>query len=272
MKKGITLITPAHANPIALKRTIESVSGICDEIIVADLCMFKEDSIEMSKYCDEYNMKLICFPFNHLYYYGFSEILNMLAYRAKNNIVLYLNVGEVIDTRFPARVFDAVSDENECNAWYIDHETEKHRWWRCYDRRYLKWSGRIHEELVGDYKPYHKPIFTFADTDKDMDNPFKAWVANDVKEMVYWKQLMHIVDHPEDLGATNSGWLEFAKDQYKSMRERMQAKSYRLVAFEEGNMDMYFADLYNNPNLVDFPFESTSFIEFQGDPKFLNKK
>lgn len=266
MKKGITLITPAHANPVALKRTIDSVSGICNEVIVADICMFDEDIQAISSIK---NIKVCSFWFNTLYKEGFSSVLNLLADCASNDIVLYLNVGEVIDTRYLVRILDAVSDENECNAWYIDHATEKHRWWRCYDRRFLKWSGRIHEELVGDYKPYHKPIFTFADTDKDMDNPFKAWVANDVKEMVYWKQLMRIVDHPEELGATNAGWLEFAKGQYESMKERMKAKGDRVKAFDIGDLDMYFNDLRSNPHLIDFPFESTEFIEFQGDKRFL---
>lgn len=269
MKKWITLITPAHANPIALKRTIDSARSICDEIIVADLCMFKEDRIEMGKYCNMYNLKLTNLPFNFLYKYGFSEVLNILSLQAKNDIILYLNVGEIVDVLW----HDAFSNvTGEYSAWYIDHATEKHRWWRCYDRRYLKWSGRIHEELVGEYKPYHKPIFTFADTDKDMVNPFKAWVANDVKEMVYWRQLMCIVDHPSEIGATNMGWLQFATSQYEGMKERMKAKGDRVRAFDIGDLDMYFNDLRNNPHLIDFPFESTEFIEFQGDPKFLNKK
>lgn len=270
MKKGITLITPAHANPIALKRTIDSVSGLCDEIIVGDLCMFEEDRKVMESYTRVYNMKLIRYGFNFLYKYGFSELLNQLSGYTTNDIVIYLNVGEVIDTSRLVNVSGNLTDDY--SAWYIDHAIEKHRWWRCYNRHELEWSGRIHEELVGNYEPYHKPIFTFADTDKDMDNPFKAWVANDVKEMVYWKQLIYIVDNPLDMGATNMGWLQFATSQYSSMKERMKGKGDRAKAFDIGDLDMYFNDLRSNPHLIDFPFESTEFIEFQGDPRHLGKK
>lgn len=270
MKNGITLITPTHGNPISLKRTIDSVRSICNEVVIGELCMFDEDREAM--YARSFSVDktiIVKYMFNELYKHGFSHILNDLSEHASNDIVIYLNVGEVVDIRW----MDACSNINsEYNAWYIDHGTEKHRWWRCYNRKELKWSGRIHEELIGDFRPYHKPIITFADTDKDMDNPFKAWVANDIKEMVYWRQLMHIVDHPEELGATNAGWLQFAKDQYESMKERMNQKGDRVKAFDIGRWDMYFDDMYNNPNLVNFPFESNEFIEFQGSPMFLGKK
>lgn len=264
----ITLITPAHANPIALKRTIDSVQGICDEVVVGELCMFEDDRSKIISYCDDYNLKVGHLHFNYLYRHGFSEVLNTLAAAASNDIILYLNVGEILH-KWEGEILSKITPE--FNAWYIDHPTEKHRWWRCYNRKELKWSGRIHEELVGEYRPYHKPLFTFADTDKDMDNPFKAWVANDVKEMVYWNQLIRLVNHPDELGATSPGWLQFAKDQYMSMMDRMAQKLDRVRAFDYGILEMYFNDLRDNPNLVDFPFESTEFIEFQGDPKFLGK-
>jgi len=268
MKTGITLITPTHANPVALKRTIDSVKDICDEIVVGELCVFDDDKEIIESYCDQYNLKVGHLHFNYLYRHGFSEVLNTLAAHASNDVILYLNVGEIIDKPY-GDILSNITDQY--NAWYIDHRIEKHRWWRCYNRKHLKWSGRIHEELVGEYNPFHKPIFTFADTDKDMDNPFKAWVANDIKEMVYWRQLMKIVDSPDELGATNEGWLNFAKDQYESMMERMRIKGVRVDAFDKGDLSVYFNDISNNPNLIDFPFQSNEFIEFQGSPMFLGK-
>jgi hypothetical protein len=268
MKAGITLITPTHANPIALKRTMDSVAGICNEIVVGELCMFQDDKEVIESYCDQYNLKVGHLHFNYLYRHGFSEVLNTLAAYASNDIILYLNVGEVID-KSKGDILSNITPEY--NAWYIDHSKELHRWWRCYDRRELKWSGRIHEELIGEYRPFHQPIFTFADTDKDMDNKGKAWVANDVKEMVYWNQLIKIVDNPSQIGGTNEGWYQFAKDQYASMKERMMHKGDRVTAFDKGNIIAYFQDLATNPNITDFPFESTDFIEFQGSPKFLGK-
>lgn len=264
----ITLITPAHANPIALKRTMDSVKDFCDEIIVGELCLFPSDREWFESYCGHYNLKVAHFFFNYLYRHGFSEVLNTLAAHASNDVVLYLNVGEVID-KHDGDILSKITDEY--NSWYIDHPSESHRWWRCYNRKELKWSGRIHEELVGDFRPYHKPLFTFADTDKDMDDPLKAWVANDVKEMVYWRQLMKIVDEPGELGATSTGWLQFAKDQYASMKERMEQKGSRVTAFDTGNINMYFKNILDNKDILNIPFESTDNIEYQGSPKFLGK-
>ncbi len=269
MSKGITLITPAHANPIALKRTMDSVKDLCDEIVIGELCVFPEDRDVITSYCGEYNLKVGHLSFNYLYRFGFSEVLNTLAAVASNDIILYLNVGEIIE-KSDGNIRDKIT--GEYNSWYIEHSSEKHRWWRFYDRRELKWSGRIHEELVGEFRPFHKPVFTFADTDKDMDDPFKAWVANDIKEMVYWRQLMRIVDNPEELGATNLGWLQFAKDQYESMKERMKLKGKRVQAFDECNLSLYIQDLAENGEQLGIPFESNQFIEFQGSPMFLGKK
>ncbi|HEX2682412.1 MAG TPA: hypothetical protein VHL77_00670, partial [Ferruginibacter sp.] len=109
----------------------------------------------------------------------------------------------------------------------------------------------------------------FADTDKDMGDKFKAWVANDVKEMVYWKQLITIVDDPKQLGATNPGWLEFAESQYASMKERMELKGSRVKAFDTGDLSMYNENIINNRLVIDSPFKSTDAIEYQGDKKYL---
>lgn len=269
MRTGISLITPAHANPIALKRTMDSVKDLCDEIVVGELCVFPDDREKIESYCKDYNLKVGHLSFNYLYRWGFSEVLNTLAAVATNNKILYLNVGEVID-KSEGDIISNITDDY--NAWYIDHSIEKHRWWRFYDKRELKWSGRIHEELIGEYRPFHKPVFTFADTDKDMDDPFKAWVANDIKEMVYWRQLMRIVDCPEEVGATNEGWRRFAKDQYESMKERMRLKGKRVQAFDECNLDMYIKDIADNGEQLGIPFQSNEFIEFQGSPMHLGKK
>ena len=62
----ITLITPTQGNPIALKRTIDSVSGICDEIVVCDVCVFQDDSNIIGTYKQKYNLKQVQLPFNFI--------------------------------------------------------------------------------------------------------------------------------------------------------------------------------------------------------------
>lgn len=262
----ISLITPTQGNPIALKRTIDSLVGVCDEFIIGDVCVFESDREIIESYKNDYNIKTVRLPFDFIFKNGFSETLNTLAGNASNDLVLYLNVGEVVASD-KEKILPALSEEY--NAYYIDHSQEKHRWWRFYDRRFLKWEGLLHEELFGDYIPYHKAIFRFADTDKDMVNTFKAAVYNSIKECVYWRQLMRLVDEPGCSPSTNEGWINFAKETYSSMKERLDAKGNGYTAFLNGDFDMFVDYITNNPELEKERYESSIAIEYQGDKLFL---
>lgn len=265
----ITLISPTQGNPIALKRTIDSLEGVCDEFIIGDVCVFEEDREKIASYANDILLKMVYLPFNYLYWEGFSSALNHLASFATNDIVIYLNVGEVVE-KSDGRVLDKINPEYNC--YYIDHSTEKHRWFRAFNPKEMSWSGFIHEEIVGEHRPYHKPLFTFADTEKDMHDPFKAAVYNDIKEMCYWKQLIRIVDEPKTLGATSEGWIQFAKDNYQTMKDRLDKKGYRWHAFSSGDLAGYLNEAYDNKEFEKERFESNHIIEFQGSPMFLNKK
>lgn len=271
----ISFVTPTQGNLTALKRTIESLKGICDEFIVGSVCVFDDDIKNLvqlawdSKYGNsDIDFKLVHYPFDYIYKYGFSSILNNLAFRAKNNLVLYLNVGEVLDSS-EKEISSVIS--NEYNCYYLDHASEKHRWFRCWDKRQMQFSGLIHEEITGDHRPYHRPLFRFADTEKDATDPFKSKVYNDIKELTYFNLLCQLVEDESKLSGTNEGWLRFAKDQYESMQERLKAKGQRYEAFKTQNYDMYMKDIYSNPEFEKERFNSNHIIEFQGDPKYLGK-
>ncbi len=236
-----------------------------DEFIVGSVCLFEDDLRLIKSYSSEYNLKVIELPFDFIFKNGFSETLNTLASHVTNDICLYLNVGEVID--IGENILDKIKPQY--NSYYIDHATERHRWWRCYNPKELKWSGFLHEELIGDYKPFHKPLFMFADTEKDNNNTLKAKCYDDVKEMVYFNQLCRIVEDNSLLQATSIGWLHFAKDQYQSMQERLKAKGKRWEAFKTGNLEMYMEDVMTNPEFEKQRFESSLLIEYQNSRRFL---
>lgn len=267
----ISLVTMSQGNVIALQRTVASVLGVCDEVIYGDMCIFNEDTTAISEAKFDIRVNQYLLPFNYIFTHGFSSTLNTLASRASNDVVMYLNVGEVISSSLEP-IKDVV-ERSECDMWYIDHATEKHRWWRVYNRKKLEWSGLIHEEVVPigglDVSPYHKPLFRFADTDKDMIDPLKARVMNDIKEIVYFEQLMKIVDQPNLLAATSPGWLAFAKDQYSSMQERLAAKGERYSSFKTGNKGQYLNDVLTSDEFKQERFESSLIIEYQGDKKYL---
>lgn len=267
MKRNISLITMGAGNVLVLKETIKSLFGICNEVIYGDLLLFSEDRKVVESYQEEFCLQMIPLPFNFLFKNGFSACHNLIASHATNDTVIYLNTSEIIGVDYG--MADIINNNPECNAFFFDHATDPHRWFRCYNKNELKWSGRIHEELEGEYRPYHKPIFTMQDLEKDLQDPLKAKIFNDVKELVYFKNYMSIIDSPQTLGATNEGWIKFAADNYESMKERLLRKGNRYQAFIDGDLGLYMNDVMTNTEFENERFESNIGIEYQGDKKYL---
>lgn len=268
MKTGITLITMGAGNVKALGKTLESFKGVFDEVVYGDLLLFEEDREIVSKYQKEYNMGVVRLPFNYIFRYGFADTLNFLADKATNDVVIYMNTSEIIDEDYG--IVDIVKNNPDCNSFYFIHRTDPHRWFRMYKRNEFVWSGVIHEQLKGDYKPYHKPVFMMADLEKDMDDPFKADVFNAVKEICYFRNYNRIVDFPRSLGETDQGWVKFATENYQNMKERMQAHTQLYEAFCTGSDLMLHQAIRNF--IPTGKFQSSNLIEYQGSPMFLDKK
>lgn len=266
----ISLITMGQANPKALRRTMNSLRDVVDEFIFGDMLIFGDDRSVIEAYREEFNLKVVPMPFNFIFDHGFSITLNALASQATHDWILYMNVAEVID----GEQFIKAQMTKDYNCYSFDHAVDPHRWFRLYNRKELEWGGLIHEEVIPITPdivirpcPFH--LFRMADTEKDLDNPFKAKVANDVKELVYWQQLNKLIDHPELRANTHQGWIDFAKEQYDYNTERMKKKGKRLEAFQTGDLQMYLQDIVTNPEFEAERFVSTDSINFQGDRKLL---
>lgn len=261
--KKITLITMGQGNPIALKRTLDSFKGTVDEIIFGDLLIFDSDRAIIEKYKEEYNLQIIRMPFNFIFDHGFALTLNALAFHSKNDWVLYMNVSEVMDGDHPIK--EQMSDDYNC--YPLDHAVETHRWFRLYNRKELEWGGIIHEEVIGDLRQCPFFVMRFKDTEKDVEDSFKAKVCNDVKEINYWRQYMLLVENAELRANTHQGWIDHAKADYDHFKERMLKKGKRYEAFLTGNLTMYLEDIYTNPEFEKERFESSTLINFQGARK-----
>lgn len=245
----ITLVTVGQGNPIALKRTIKSMSAICDEVIFGDVLIFESDR----KIINGYGIKVIPLPFNYIFVNGFASVLNHLATFAKNDLCLYMNVSEVIECNLNTSIIN-----DTWNSYKFDHATESHKWTRLWKRSQLQWSGRIHEEVIGNKYTCPDMLFRMADTNKDDTDPFYSSVMNDVKEMVYFNQYISLVDRPGEIGATNQGWVAYAKENYQHLKDRLIAKGERYNAFLEGDLDKYLE------NCTTFEgFENNKLIHFQ---------
>lgn len=255
----ITLITMAQGNIIALRRTLDSFKGICNEFIIGDLFIFSEDREQAKELYADLNVIWCKFPFNYIFQNGFACILNDLAKQSTNDLVIYMNVGEIIDKNLDTSLI-----KPEYNCYSFNHSEDPHTWVRCYNRHHLYWTGMIHEVVVGNGKQCPTHLFMMADTEKDMDDPFKAKVFNDTKELVYWKQYLRLIQRPDLIGFTGRGWVDHARDAYQSYTERMQKKGNRLKAFELGDLSIYLNDIYSSSEFATERMESTQLINLQG--------
>lgn len=252
----ITLITLTQGNVIALKRTIDNVKitfkGYVNQVVVGDLCIFEEDAIKI----DTFDVIRVPMPISQLYNNGFASVLNSLSEYSTNDLCLYMNVGEIVETEVNTHTLN-----KHWNCYAFNHATEPHQWVRLWDKKKLKWSGRIHEEVIGDRHLCPTVIFQMADTEKDKGEPFYEWVMNDIKEMVYFNQYLSLVDKPNEIGATNAGWVDYAKESYQHIKDRLLVKGQRLQAFCDNDNLNYIA--LAKEDFKANEFENNKLIHFQ---------
>lgn len=234
-RRMLTLITPTQGNPIALKRTINSLKGIINEVVVGSVCVFEEDEDLIQSYENEINLKVVKMPFNYIFCNGFSNTLNKLAEFAINDWVIYLNVGEIVEEG-QHNILGKIN--NDYNCYYLDHATETHLWYRVYNKKEVQWGGILHEEIASGIglRPYNEaPLFRFADTPKDDEEWFYGRVMNDAKECVYFNLYLKLAEQSHLIDNTNQGWIQFAKEGYHGFIERLHAKGDMYEAFLTGN-------------------------------------
>lgn len=263
----ITGLTMGAGNVRVLKETLKSLSTVCDEIVYGEMLLFEDDKEVLEGYKKEFNLKVINFPFNYIFKNGFSAILNELATHAKNDLTLYLNTSEIIEEDYG--ILESIKNNPDCNAFFFVHKIDPHRWYRLGNRKELKWSGVLHEQLAGEYKPYRKPIFCMADLPKDSGNQFKANVFDCLKECTYFEQYVKIADDPSILGETDPGWVYFAKEGYDSFKRRLEERGEMYSALTSGDWGAFKKSCFNlKANIL---FESSQAIEYQNNEKFLGK-
>lgn len=267
MKRPISLVTMGAGNVKVLKETLKSFAPFVDEFVYGDMLLFPEDRGIVKSYQKEFNLKIIELPFDYIFKNGFSSVLNLLISKASNDMCGYANTSEIVEIDFG--INEIIDNNPECNVFYFTHATDPHRWFRFGDRRELHWSGVIHEQLGGEYKPYYKPIFQMADLPKDMDDLRKAKLFDTCKEIVYFHNYMKLVSYPQLLGETDLGWVKFAQDNYQSFKERLKAKGEAYVAYSSGIYEMLIHYFNTSPDFEKQKFESNIGIEYQNDKKYL---
>jgi glycosyltransferase involved in cell wall biosynthesis len=133
-----------------IKRCLESVQGIADDIVVVD--SFSTDKTETI--CKEYNLKFIQRKWE-----GYSETKNFANAEAKYDWILSLDADEALSEDLKNSILEIKKNTtagtykfnrltNYCGTWI------KHCGWypdtkvRIFDRRTSRWEGQIHEQLI----------------------------------------------------------------------------------------------------------------------------
>lgn len=270
MNTGISLICMSQGNPKVLKETFKSLWGVVDEIIFGDLLLFEDDRKIIENYTKEFNLKIIPYQFTYIFENGFSAILNSLISQASNEYCIYMNCSEVIEYG-KENILHIIESNPECNTFYFDHGTDPHRWFRLAKKSELRWGGVIHESLgpSESFRPYHKPLFRMADLPKDNNDLLKSRCYDFCKEVVYFTNYKRIIDNPELLGNTDPGWISFAQANYESFIERLERKGDFYTAFINADLKMLFKYVYENKEFEKERLESSVFLEYQNDKKYL---
>lgn len=252
-------------NVLVLKKTLESFKGVVDEVVYGDMLLFDEDREILESYKSEFNINIQRLPFNYIFQMGFASLLNYLIANANNDLCLYMNTSEIISEDYG--INKIVTDNPDCNSFYFTNAQEPHRWHRTNDRRYLKWSGIIHEECSkGDVRPFHRPIFQMADMEKDIHDSKRAYILNSCKEIVYQNNYLKLIDDPLGRGNTNEGWIKFVAAQYEDMKKRLTGKGKLYEAFKIGNFQL-FKDTINSDEFHEEVLISSHGMNFQGARK-----
>jgi glycosyltransferase involved in cell wall biosynthesis len=141
-----------------IARCLESIGGLCDEIVVVD--SFSNDNTQ--KICEQYGAKFIRNKWP-----GYTEQKNFANSQANNDHILSLDADEALSPELRASILRAKESwtspayemnrlTNYCGKWIRHGSWYPDRQLRLFDRTRGSWQGqKIHERFVlsGDEKP-----------------------------------------------------------------------------------------------------------------------
>ena len=142
-KLSVSIITLNEEKNI--RRCLESVVGIADEIVVVD--SFSKDKTEAI--CREFKVKFSTHPFE-----GYIEQKNLALQRCTNTMILSLDADEALSDEllkaistekekgFPARAYTMNRLTNYCGQWIRHCGWYPDRKLRLFDKRLGRWGGQ----------------------------------------------------------------------------------------------------------------------------------
>lgn len=147
-KLSVVIIT--HNEEKNIKRCVDSVQEIADEIIVVD--SFSDDNTK--EICNELNVK-----FTEQKWLGYSESKNFANNLAVNDLILSIDADEVVSDKLKSSILKLKNEDITNKAFVLSRLTNycgswiKHCGWypdkalRIWNRKQGQWEGEIHEKV-----------------------------------------------------------------------------------------------------------------------------
>lgn len=200
----LSLIIPAYSAGPDIERTISSVNGICDDVVVISTALYPED-LEAFK---QLTPKVVELPWNAAIHNGFGWLYNQGTPLTKNDWCLLFGVAETWAESFMdvPRMFSSSSREK---VYRCTHHADPCTWKRIWNKQSsASWSGLIHEEITGGHDG--GICFRFQDTPKTPgQDQYRNEAFRYIKACLYHSLYLRLHDNPGLLGGTNRAWLNF---------------------------------------------------------------
>lgn len=202
----ITLVVPSYGGGPNIERTIASVAGICDEIVIISTALWDVDKAHFKQIAH----KVVDLPWNYVFLHGFGSMMNMGTGVSKNDWLMLLGVAETFAEPH-MDVSRALRTANANAVFRCNHVNDPHHWKRVWNRTGgTHWAGIIHEELVNGRDA--GLLFRMQDTDKvPRTDPFQQEAMRWLKVLTYNHLYVELLNHPERLGGANAEWLKFVR-------------------------------------------------------------
>jgi hypothetical protein len=238
MSNLLTLIVPWFGgDPTPLARTIGSLKGIADEVVVVHQKLFDDDSEVAASLAHQ----VATVDWNELFKEGGYGLLpNIGAARASSRWMLLLGVGEtVLEEYSPIR--QTLENASNRVIFRCDHIGDQHTWGRLWSPSGgTYWGGPIHEECGNGLGG--PVIFRMQDTPKEPhQDPFRNECMKWMKAVTYAVNYLYLLHNPEKRSFTNTGWIDFVNKSRDSIEKSVEDMQDLVAAGRSGDREAFYA-------------------------------